>query len=79
MDKISWSLVLLRSSLVLDVVSLPGVSVTELKLAKFSSESSNVFTYCMTVSVLACMICAAKLILLFKRFSALSNLNGEVD
>ena len=30
MDKISWSLVLLRSSLVLDVVSLPGVSVTEL-------------------------------------------------
>ena len=60
MDKISWSLVLLRSSLALDVLSLPGVSATELMLAKFSSESSSVFTYCIAVSVLACIICAAE-------------------
>ena len=43
-----------------DAVSIPDLSVTELKLFRFSSESISVFTYCITLSVLACMICAAE-------------------
>ena len=52
MDKISWSLVLLRSSFGFRC----GVASRCFRRAKAGQilfESSSVFTYCMTVSVLA--------------------------